>query len=131
MLFEPHFQDTKKFGFRMFVIRISTVIFNLVNVSFQEWTYRDRKILESTCHTAFFIAIVIMQWATLIICKTRRLSIFQQGMNNWVLNFGLVFETALAAFLSYCPGNLGNVIWVIYCNRVGIQKTDSFKTERH
>jgi hypothetical protein len=23
---------------------------------------------------------------------------------NWALNFGLVFETALAAFLSYCPG---------------------------
>lgn len=25
-------------------------------------------------------------------------------MRNHVLNFGLVFETALAAFLSYCPG---------------------------
>jgi sodium/potassium-transporting ATPase subunit alpha len=25
-------------------------------------------------------------------------------MTNWVLNFGLVFETALAAFLSYTPG---------------------------
>ena len=23
---------------------------------------------------------------------------------NWALNFGLVFETALAAFLSYTPG---------------------------
>lgn len=23
---------------------------------------------------------------------------------NWVLNFGLVFETAVAAFLSYTPG---------------------------
>lgn len=70
----------------------------------QEWTYADRKKLEYTCHTAFFIAIVIVQWADLIICKTRRNSIIQQGMNNWVLNFGLVFETALAAFLSYTPG---------------------------
>ena len=25
-------------------------------------------------------------------------------MNNSFLNFGLFFETALAAFLSYCPG---------------------------
>jgi hypothetical protein len=25
-------------------------------------------------------------------------------MRNWALNFGLVFETALAAFLSYTPG---------------------------
>ncbi|XP_076304487.1 sodium/potassium-transporting ATPase subunit alpha-B-like isoform X1 [Tachypleus tridentatus] len=70
----------------------------------QEWTYHDRKILEYTCHTAFFASIVIVQWADLIICKTRRNSILHQGMKNHVLNFGLVFETALAAFLSYCPG---------------------------
>ena len=48
----------------------------------QEWTYRDRKILEYTCHTAFFVSIVIVQWADLIICKTRRNSVFQQGMNT-------------------------------------------------
>jgi sodium/potassium-transporting ATPase subunit alpha len=70
----------------------------------QEWTYNDRKKLEYTCHTAFFVSIVIVQWADLIICKTRRNSIVHQGMKNWVLNFGLVFETALAAFLSYTPG---------------------------
>lgn len=70
----------------------------------QEWTYNQRKILEFTCHTAFFVSIVIVQWADLIICKTRRNSLFTQGMNNWFLNFGLVFETCLAAFLSYTPG---------------------------
>ena len=70
----------------------------------QEWTYRDRKILEFTCHTAYFVSIVIVQWADLIICKTRKNSVFQQGMGNWVMNFGLCFETALAAFLSYTPG---------------------------
>merc|ERR1712112_348799 len=70
----------------------------------QEWTYRDRKILEYTCHTAFFVSIVIVQWADLIICKTRKNSVFQQGMKNHFLNFGLCFETVLAAFLSYCPG---------------------------
>ncbi|XP_034238988.1 sodium/potassium-transporting ATPase subunit alpha isoform X5 [Thrips palmi] len=70
----------------------------------QEWTYRDRKALEFTCHTAFFVSIVIVQWADLIVCKTRRNSLIHQGMRNWALNFGLVFETALAAFLSYTPG---------------------------
>merc|ERR1711963_950754 len=70
----------------------------------QEWTYADRKILEYTCHTAFFVSIVIVQWADLIICKTRKLSVFQQGMSNMVMNFGLLFETGLAAFLSYTPG---------------------------
>merc|ERR1712181_196907 len=70
----------------------------------QEWTYADRKILEYTCHTAFFVSIVVVQWADLIICKTRKNSVFQQGMKNHFMNFGLVFETVLAAILSYTPG---------------------------
>lgn len=43
-------------------------------------TYEQRKIIEFTCHTAFFSSIVIVQWADLIICKTRRNSLYQQGM---------------------------------------------------
>ncbi|KAL3887026.1 hypothetical protein ACJMK2_026982 [Sinanodonta woodiana] len=70
----------------------------------QEWTYAQRKKLEYTCHTAFFVSIVIVQWTDLLICKTRRLSLFQQGMKNHHLTFGLFFETALATFLTYCPG---------------------------
>ncbi len=70
----------------------------------QEWTYKDRKVLEYTCHTAFFASIVVVQWADLIICKTRKNSVVQQGMYNWVMNFGLVFETCLAIILSYTPG---------------------------
>ncbi|XP_077287532.1 sodium/potassium-transporting ATPase subunit alpha-like [Arctopsyche grandis] len=70
----------------------------------QEWTYRERKFLEYTCHTAFFISIVIVQWTDLIICKTRRNSLYEQGMRNWVLNFGLVFETMVACILAYTPG---------------------------
>jgi len=50
------------------------------------------------------VSIVIVQWTDLIICKTRRNSLFKQGMSNWMLNFGLVFETLLAAALSYTPG---------------------------
>ncbi|TKS79480.1 Sodium/potassium-transporting ATPase subunit alpha-1 [Collichthys lucidus] len=70
----------------------------------QQWTYEQRKIVEFTCHTSFFVSIVVVQWADLIICKTRRNSLFQQGMKNRILIFGLFVETALAAFLSYCPG---------------------------
>jgi len=83
----------------------------------QEWTYKDRKILEYTCHTAFFVSIVVVQWADLIICKTRKNSVFQQGMKNWFMNFGLFFETALAAFLSYCPGmDKGLRMYPLYFN---------------
>ena len=82
----------------------SRAINNVLDSYGQEWTYANRKILEHTCQTAYFVSIVIVQWADLIISKTRRNSIVQQGMSNWTLNFGLLFETALAAFLCYCPG---------------------------
>merc|ERR1712223_1603581 len=83
----------------------------------QEWTYADRKVLEYTCHTAFFVSIVVVQWADLIICKTRKNSVFQQGMKNHFLNFGLFFETCLAAFLSYTPGmDKGLRMYPLYFN---------------
>ena len=43
-------------------------------------TYAQRKVLEFTCHTAFFMSIVIVQWTDLMICKTRKNSIIHQGM---------------------------------------------------
>jgi len=99
---ENGFWPSKLFGLRK--SWDSPAINDLEDSYNQEWTYRDRKILEYTCHTAFFVSIVIVQWADLIICKTRKNSVFTQGMTNWILNFGLLFETALAAFLSYTPG---------------------------
>merc|ERR1719167_1002002 len=92
---------------RLFGIRRSwdsSAVNDLEDSYGQEWTYHDRKILEYTCHTAFFVSIVVVQWADLIICKTRKNSVFQQGMKNHFMNFGLFFETALACVLSYTPG---------------------------
>merc|ERR1711990_207443 len=82
----------------------SKAINDLADSYGQEWGYDQRKSLEYNCHTAYFVSIVIVQWADLIISKTRKNSIFQQGMTNKPLNFGLCFETILAAFLCYCPG---------------------------
>ena len=53
--------------------------------------------------TAYLISIVVVQWTELVICKTRNLSISQQGMKNHFSNFGLIFETILVAVLSYIP----------------------------
>merc|ERR1711862_42124 len=102
ILAENGFWPSKLFGLRR--AWDSLAINDLEDSYGQEWTYKDRKILEFTCHTAFFVSIVVVQWADLIICKTRKLSVFQQGMGNWVMNFGLCFETALACILSYTPG---------------------------
>ena len=51
----------------------------------------------------YLISIVCVQWSDLLICKTRNLSISQQGMINWNSNFALFFETALVAILCYVP----------------------------
>ncbi|KAL3994994.1 NaH/K antiporter P-type ATPase alpha subunit family protein [Acanthocheilonema viteae] len=69
----------------------------------QQWTYNARKDLEHCCHGAFFYAIVVVQWADLLISKTRYNSIVQQGMNNWVLNTGLIFTAVLSTFLLFVP----------------------------
>lgn len=53
---------------------------------------------------AYFVSIVVVQWADLMICKTRWLSISDQGMVNPAMNFGLIFETILAAWICYLPG---------------------------
>ncbi|KAG6798721.1 sodium/potassium-transporting ATPase subunit alpha [Apis mellifera caucasica] len=80
------------------------IVVNDLQDSFgQEWTYEQRKILEYTCHTAFFVSIVIVQVADVMICKTRRNSLFRQGMNNWVLNFGIIFELVVACVVCYAP----------------------------
>ena len=64
------------------------------------------------CHTiealyyaqcGYLVSIVIVQWSDLLICKTRNLSISQQGMINSNANFALFFETALVAILCYVP----------------------------
>ncbi|VIO93925.1 Uncharacterized protein BM_BM10442 [Brugia malayi] len=69
----------------------------------QQWTYKARKDLERCCHGAFFYAIVVVQWADLLISKTRYNSIVQQGMSNWVLNMGLIFTAVLSTFLLFMP----------------------------
>lgn len=53
--------------------------------------------------TAAFISIVIVQWADLIICKTRKLSIYHQGMSNQIMMLGLCTETLLCMALAYLP----------------------------
>lgn len=60
---------------------VSTYSLQLVNVHvIYKQDYDQRKQLEYTCHTGFFVTIVIVQWADLLICKTRINSLFQQGM---------------------------------------------------
>ena len=66
------------------------------------------------------MSIVIVQWADLLICKTRSLSIYHQGMKNPILLFGMFSETCLCLLLCYAPGvdqGLGTrpLAWIHWC----------------
>lgn len=82
----------------------SKAVTNLSDSHGQQWNYNDRMALLRTARTGYFISIVITQMVDLIICKTRRNSILQQGMGNWFLNFSILFEIALTATVLYVPG---------------------------
>ena len=74
--------------------------------------YQQRKVLEFTCHTAFFVSIVIVQWADLIICKTRRLSLFQQGMKYVYFSSFINLGSLVTArrFATFCDDiNVGSL----------------------
>jgi sodium/potassium-transporting ATPase subunit alpha len=88
---------------------------DLVDSYGQEWTYDQRKALEYTCHSGFFISVVTVQIATLIVCKTRKTSLFRQGFGNSQLNYALIIELLLALFLTYTPSiNTTTTMNVIY-----------------
>uniref|UniRef100_A0A9L0I543 Sodium/potassium-transporting ATPase subunit alpha n=1 Tax=Equus asinus TaxID=9793 RepID=A0A9L0I543_EQUAS len=72
----------------------------------QEWTQYQRKYLEWTGYTAFFVGIMIQQIADLIIRKTRRNSIFQQGLFRYFIWVGIASQIIIALILSYGLGSV-------------------------
>lgn len=96
-------------------------------------TFSQRLYQEYTCYTVFFVSIEICQISDVLIRKTRRLSVFQQGLfrsapahtaskrlsssdffnifltrlsicRNRVLVSAIVFQLCLGTLLCYCPG---------------------------
>lgn len=73
----------------------------------QQWTRYQRKYLEWTGYTAFFVGIMVQQIADLIIRKTRRNSIFQQGLfRNKVIWVGIASQIIIALILSCGLGSI-------------------------
>ncbi|XP_026513695.1 potassium-transporting ATPase alpha chain 2 isoform X2 [Terrapene carolina triunguis] len=73
----------------------------------QEWTRYQRTYLQWSGYTAFFVSITIQQVADLIIRKTRRNSLFQQGLlRNKVIWVGIFSQIAIALILCYGLGSV-------------------------
>jgi len=65
--------------------------------------FDDRMYILRQAQTSFLVSIIVVQWTDVMICKTRTLSIFQQGMRNTVLLIGLLEELLLGLMLVYVP----------------------------
>jgi len=86
--FDPGDADLPKF-YKVSVISDSPICYTTEALKFAQ--------------SGYLVSIVCVQWADLMICKTRNLSLAQQGMDNSFGNFGLFSETALVAILLYVP----------------------------
>ena len=53
---------------------------------------------------AYFLSIVVVQWANVFCVKTKRVSLFHHGLRNYVSLHGVLFETLLAIFIAFAPG---------------------------
>lgn len=86
-------------------------------------TFEARKQLEQTCHTGFFISIVIVQWADLLICKTRLNSIFHQGM-KWVPQIVVFLRHTLILFVQELLSHIWTDFGDLPCCLSGILPMD-------
>lgn len=69
----------------------------------QQWTYAQRMQLEHLLWTTYFFGIMEVQWANLLVKRTRRVSIIENGIDNDWITLSLFFETILAVLLAYIP----------------------------
>ncbi|CAG7733797.1 unnamed protein product [Allacma fusca] len=97
----------------------SAAIQDLTDSYGQEWTYTARQKVGVAAQTAFFVALVAMQWVNAIACKTRRLSIFQKKMKNNAMNAALIGSPLIAFFFMHTPGlndgvSLTPLCWQVY-----------------
>jgi len=65
------------------------------------WTRQD---LLAKGQSTYFIVVIQVHWACLFATKTRKVSVFTQGLTNWVMNAAFLFETCFAVFIVFTPG---------------------------
>jgi sodium/potassium-transporting ATPase subunit alpha len=70
---------------------------------FELWTPRQERGVLQIAQTAFFASVVVTQIFTLIVTKTRMLSVFQQGAWSSAVVISLTMECVIASMLIYIP----------------------------
>jgi len=87
--------------FQGYFQRGAAPITNSVGVVYNE---ADQLYLLSLGWSAFYAAILIGQWANLLSCKTRNLSLFQHGIGTYWTVFAMLYQLAIICCIIYIPG---------------------------
>ena len=112
VLTENGFWPSRFFGIRTFWD--DNKINDVLDSYGAEWTYEQRKTLERACQTGFYIGIIICQFGNLIICRTKRSSIFSHGFRNYRMVLAMIATLGLGCFLIYVPGlNTGLTLYPV------------------
>jgi len=107
-----------KYDLRKALVKCDTTTGKWVNDG-TRWSYCDTestvthtKIIGNTaCYStdairwaqsAYFCAIVLVQWSNIFACKSRKSSFFTSGFNSSMM-FGIVVETAVMILLLFFP----------------------------
>ena len=65
------------------------------------WSYDRRSEVLGKAQVGYFIGIVLTQIADGLICKTRKLSLWNQSWKNWWMLVGFVIALGVAALITY------------------------------
>eukprot|EP01119_Soliformovum_irregulare_P005914 TRINITY_DN1765_c0_g1_i1.p1 TRINITY_DN1765_c0_g1~~TRINITY_DN1765_c0_g1_i1.p1 ORF type:complete len:1070 (+),score=303.07 TRINITY_DN1765_c0_g1_i1:145-3354(+) len=84
---------------------ISLEYFRKDSPDFKGKTAQEQLDILAEAQTAFFVAVVIIRIGCILVCKTRKLSIFSmRQLSNKILNIGVGCVVVLTVLLSYTPG---------------------------
>lgn len=70
---------------------------------FDFWTPKQERGVLRAAQSSFFVSVVVGQMFTLLVTKTRMLSIFKQGIQNSAVLGSLLLEFCIAVLLVYLP----------------------------
>ena len=65
------------------------------------WSYDDRTAVLGKAQIGYFIGIVLTQIMDGLVCKTRRLSLWNQPWDNWLMLTGFAVAIGLAVLITY------------------------------
>ncbi|KXT11694.1 hypothetical protein AC579_6492 [Pseudocercospora musae] len=74
--------------------------FGTVPEGMTQTRYQD---ILNVASSVYFVNLVVMQWFNLFAVRTRRLSVLQHSMNNWLLLPAIAFALVIAIFFLYVP----------------------------